>query len=40
MTIVGLAAHIRDQSLDDPPRPMYYVVQSQMPVTAAVRTPT
>ena len=34
MTIVGLAADIRDQSLDDPPRPMYYVVQAQMPVTA------
>ena len=34
MTIVGLAADIRDQSLNDPPRPLYYVVQSQMPVTA------
>ena len=30
MTIVGLSADIRDQSLDDPPRPMYYVVQAQM----------
>jgi putative ABC transport system permease protein len=34
MTIVGLVSDIRDQSLDDPPRPMYYLVQSQMPVTS------
>ena len=34
MTIVGLAADIRDQFLDDPPRPMYYLLQAQTPVTA------
>jgi putative ABC transport system permease protein len=33
MTIVGISADVRDQFLSDPPRPLYYLVQSQGPVT-------
>ncbi len=29
MTIVGIAANIRDEALDTPPRPSYYLAQSQ-----------
>jgi putative ABC transport system permease protein len=33
MTVVGIVRDIRDQGLDTPPRPTYYLAHSQMPVT-------
>jgi predicted permease len=35
MTIVGIAADIRDEGLDTQPRPTYYMVQSQVPKMGA-----
>jgi putative ABC transport system permease protein len=33
MTVIGIVRDIRDQGLDTPPRPTYYLAHSQMPVT-------
>ena len=34
MTIVGIVGDIRDQTLDAAPRPLYYLLNAQMPTTA------
>jgi putative ABC transport system permease protein len=33
MTIVGIAGNVRDRSLDAAPRPLYYLLHAQVPVT-------